>query len=144
MKEVSVNTIVPLCVTIGEPFDQVKYENNEQTVFLVSDFSAISEYKAGALGIDPEGTYNISLMNVKSIETQYKYAKVMFTLGINNAPVSKFSIDIENSSLFGGVNAYGTVNGDLRNISLKTSSSNLLPFKGTPIDTNDGLSIFAD
>lgn len=144
MKEVSTNKIIPICATIGAPFDQAKYEADEQSVFLVSDFSEISEYKAAALGADPEGTYNISLMNIKTLETQYKYAKVLFTFNDSTTAVSEFSIDMENTSLLGAINAYGAVSGSKRNISLKTDASKLLPFKGTPIDVTNGLSIFAD
>lgn len=154
MKEVSTNKIIPICATIGAPFDQAKYEADEQSVFLVSDFSEISEYKAAALGADPEGTYNISLMNIKTLETQYKYAKVLFTLGILDTNIGNnpdnLVITIPNTALLHKINMKGklekgtTTDVESTQISLKTDGANLLPFKATPISTSHGLDIYAD
>lgn len=108
--------------TIGEPFDEAKYEKGEIGVFIANTIIPAQEFTVGSVievmqeDINQETLTEISFINMTSLEAQFTNARLLFTKNINlSKNVSTFdgnkgiTMGIENGTLIGSIKAKGEV-----------------------------------
>lgn len=136
----------PIAFTVGVPFDSALYANKEQELFIVSSVTPIRENYFSERTIDKEGMYNIDGVSLHAIESQYKYCEIIPVIGYISTKITSdddFVIGMENTSLLGKISCKGEILEREMDISFSTSA-NLLPFKGSIIDTNGKVTLSAD
>ncbi|MCS5736430.1 UNVERIFIED_CONTAM: hypothetical protein RF648_20515 [Kocuria sp. CPCC 205274] len=94
------------------------------------------------------------MVNITNLEASFTNARILFRIGLGNefkAPKIKvggtdksgISVEIEKTSLIGGIMAKGNLNGKQTDIDFN-SVSGLTPFKMTSVSTQDKVTMFAD
>ncbi len=161
--------LLPALFVIGEPFNRTKYTRGEQAVFIPTTMME-SKDPINDSYLNPEGLYEFTLINLTAIEASFTNARVLltshkdiftnpivtleedFTYETNlGTTISKkkgdavpgIQVRLEADSLVNRIIAKGKVDGVRTDIDL-ASSNKIIPFKFTPVLTQDKLTMFAD
>lgn len=130
-------------VTINKPFTLADYQAGKQLLFIVSNVDIIKEASDNPRVIDPEGEYNIELTNIEAFKAGSKFSQITPYLSDNLDKINSLSVVLPNYSPFQRINGKGVVNGKETDLSF-TTTAKLMPFKQSPISTDQNLSVFAD
>lgn len=136
-------SIEPLMATINKPFDLADYQAGKQLLFIVSNVDIIKEASENARVIDKDGEYNIELTNIEAFKTGSKFSQITPYVGEIGDVINDLKITIPNTTIFQRINGKGVVNGRETDLSF-TTTAKLMPFKHSPISTDQNLSVFAD
>lgn len=129
--------------TVNAPYNEADYRSGKQQVFIVSNVDIIKEASDNPRLIDKNGEYNIELTNIEAFKTSAKFSQINFYFGDYGNVLNDIKLRLSNTSPFQRINGKGIVNGKETDLSFTTDAV-LMPFKASPISTDQNLTIFAD